>query len=87
MMTPEQIRQMIEAGIPGCEARVRGDDGTHFEALIISDEFRNKTTLQQHQIVYKALGEKMGTDIHALAMRTLTREQWQQSPEFSGTRD
>lgn len=75
MMTPEQIKQIIEVGMPGAEARVFGDDGTHFEAIIISSEFDGKTTLQQHQLVYQALGEKMGTEIHALSMQTLTPEQ------------
>ncbi len=77
MMTPEKIRQLIETGIPGCEARVSGEDGTHFEAVIISAAFAGKSTLQQHQMVYQALGQSMGTDIHALSMRTFTPDSWQ----------
>ncbi len=76
-MQVEQIKELIEAGLEGTEARVAGDDGTHFQAIIISPLFKDKNMLQQHQLVYKALGEKMGTDIHALSMQTYTPEEWQ----------
>ncbi|MDX1518756.1 MAG: BolA/IbaG family iron-sulfur metabolism protein [Gammaproteobacteria bacterium] len=78
MMTPEKIKQLIEDGLTGSEARVYGEDGTHFEAVIISDDFGDKTTLQRHQLVYAALGGLMGTDIHALSMRTYTPGEWQE---------
>lgn len=77
-MEPERIKELIEAGLPGARAMVAGDDGTHFEAVIVSEQFAGKTMLQQHQLVYKALGESMGTEIHALSMQTLTPEEWQQ---------
>lgn len=64
--------------MPGANAMVQGDDGTHFEAVIVSDEFAGKTMLQQHQLVYKTLGDLMGKEIHALSMQTLTKEEWQQ---------
>ncbi len=78
MMNPDTIKQLIETGLPGANAMVQGDDGTHFEAVIVSEEFAGKTMLQQHQLVYKALGELMGKEIHALSMQTLTPEEWQQ---------
>lgn len=77
-MNPEIIKQLIEEGLSGATVIVNGDDGTHFEATIVSEEFAGKTMLQQHQMVYKTLGVRMGTEIHALAMRTLTPEEWQQ---------
>ncbi len=76
MMTAEIIKQMIESGLAGSEARVFGDDGTHFEAVIIAEAFAGKSRIQQHQLVYQALGEKMGTDIHALSMQTFTPAAW-----------
>lgn len=76
MMQPETIKQLIEAGIAGSEAIVTGEDGTHFDAVIVSEEFAGKSRVQQHQIVYRALGEKMGTEIHALSIQTYTPEQW-----------
>jgi acid stress-induced BolA-like protein IbaG/YrbA len=74
-MHPDQIKQLIEAGLPAAEAAVASDDGTHFEAVIVSPEFRGKPTLARHQMVYACLGERMGREIHALSMRTLTPEE------------
>lgn len=70
MMQPEDIKQMIERGLPGARVSVTGD-GHHFEAEVIAREFAGKSTLQQHQIVYRTLGNKMGNEIHALSLRTL----------------
>jgi acid stress-induced BolA-like protein IbaG/YrbA len=53
-------------------------DGHHFEAVIVSAEFRGRNRVQQHQRVYQALGDRMKAEIHALSMQTLTPEQWQQ---------
>jgi len=72
----EKIKELIESGIPGCQVEVDGD-GTHFSAVIVSEVFAGKNTVQQHQVVYKALGDKMGTDIHALSMQTCTPEEWE----------
>jgi acid stress-induced BolA-like protein IbaG/YrbA len=58
---------------------VEGDDGHHFSAIIVSAEFRGKNMVQQHQLVYHALGEKMEQEIHALSMKTMTPEQWAES--------
>lgn len=75
MVTPEQIKQLIESGLAGAEARVAGDDGTHFEAIVISPAFAGQSMIAQHRMVYGALGARMGTEIHALSLRTLTPEQ------------
>ncbi len=74
-MQSEEIKRLIERGIPDCRVEITGD-GTHFEAIVVSDVFADKTLVQQHQVVYQALGEKMGTDIHALSLRTYTPEEW-----------
>lgn len=78
-MQPEEIKSLIEAGIPGSTALVSGPDGTHFEAVIVSEQFAGRSLVQQHQLVYRALGERMGREIHALSMQTLTPEQWESS--------
>ena len=75
-MNAEQIRMLIEQGIPGAIVRVAGDDGVHFEAVVASEQFRTLTTVRQHQMVYKTLGTRMGTDIHALALKTCLPEDW-----------
>lgn len=74
MVRPEDVKRWIEAGMPGAQVEVSGD-GQHFEAVIVSDSFVGKSTLQQHQLVYRALGDKMKQEIHALSMRTLTPDQ------------
>lgn len=76
-MQAEQIKQLIEAGIPGCQAIVSGDDGAHFEATVISEVFAGQSMVKQHQMVYATLGNRMQAEIHALSIRTLTPEQWQ----------
>ena len=74
-MNPDTIRQLIEQGLPGASVQVNGDDGVHFEALVISPDFVGKLPLARHRMVYATLGEKMGGEIHALALRTLTPEE------------
>lgn len=69
MMQPDDIKQMIERGLPDARVSVTGD-GHHFEAEVVASEFAGKSTLQQHQIVYRTLGSKMGNEIHALSLRT-----------------
>jgi acid stress-induced BolA-like protein IbaG/YrbA len=76
-MQCEDIKQLIESGIPDSLVEIEGDDGTHFGAIIVSDVFAGLSMVQQHQIVYKALGDKMGTDIHALSIQTHTPEEWE----------
>jgi acid stress-induced BolA-like protein IbaG/YrbA len=66
---------MIRTGLPGAEVTVKGDDGVHFEAVVVSQDFEGKSTLQRHRLVYATLGEKMGHEIHALGLRTETPEQ------------
>ena len=76
MITAENLKSYIESSLPCEHVQVEGDDGRHFQALIVSAEFKGKNTVQQHQLVYKSLGDKMKQEIHALSMKTLTPEQW-----------
>lgn len=75
-MDHRDIKAAIEAALPDSEAHVSGD-GTHFEAVVICDAFDGRRTLDQHKMVYGALGDAMRTSIHALSIRTFTRGQWQ----------
>jgi acid stress-induced BolA-like protein IbaG/YrbA len=75
MVQPEDIKQWIEQGLPGASAEVVGD-GHHFEAVIVAADFAGKSMLQQHRMVYAALGDKMKQTIHALSLRTYTPEQY-----------
>jgi acid stress-induced BolA-like protein IbaG/YrbA len=74
-MNAEQVAQLIRAGLPGADVHVASDDNTHFAARIISAEFAGKRSLARHQLVYRALGARMGSEIHALSIEALTPEE------------
>ncbi|MFO7641491.1 MAG: BolA/IbaG family iron-sulfur metabolism protein [Candidatus Competibacteraceae bacterium] len=77
-MQAQDIQQLIEEQLPDARALVQGDDGVHFEALVVSAAFIGKSLVQQHRLVYAALGERMEREeIHALALKTYTPEAWQ----------
>jgi len=69
-MDSKIIEQMIRDGLPGARVSVSGDDGVHFEAIVVCSAFEGKSTLQRHRMVYATLGDKMGHEIHALGLRT-----------------
>ncbi len=71
MVTPDDIKKYITAGLP-CERIEVSGDGQHFEALIVSDRFEGKRPVARHQLVYSVLGDRMREEIHALSMKTLT---------------
>lgn len=76
MLSAQQLEAYITQNL-ACEyIKVLGDDGTHFESVIVSNAFVGKSMLQQHQLVYSALGDRMRSEIHALSMKTYTPEQW-----------
>ena len=73
-MNPGEIQALIEAHLPGCSATVRSSDNVHYEAVIVSPAFAGKRALQRHQMVYDALGARIG-DIHALSIKAMTPEE------------
>jgi acid stress-induced BolA-like protein IbaG/YrbA len=77
MITAQQLQGWIKDGLACDFIQVRGDDGQHFEALVVSAAFRGKMLVARQQMVYKTLGDKMRSEIHALSMKTLTPEEWQ----------
>ena len=76
MLTANALRSYILNGLPCDHVEVLGDDGQHVEAVIVSPQFTGKNMLQQHQLVYLALGDRMRAEIHALSMKTFTPQQW-----------
>ncbi|HEX9770301.1 MAG TPA: BolA family transcriptional regulator [Kiloniellales bacterium] len=71
-MDPAEIETLIKASIPDAQVTIedlRGD-GDHYAAYVISTAFKGKSRVQQHQMVYKALQGRMGTELHALALQT-----------------
>jgi acid stress-induced BolA-like protein IbaG/YrbA len=74
-MHPEEIAELIRTGLPGAQVRVQSDDNTHFAARVVTSEFAGKRSLARHQLVYRALGERMGREIHALSIEALTPDE------------
>ena len=77
-MDPSEITALIEAGLPGAVVDVQSPDNTHFEAVVVADEFDGKRSLQRHQIIYRCLGTLMGNEIHAMSIRAYSPEEWRQ---------
>ncbi len=80
MVDPAVVEERIRAGVTGVEhLKIVDLTGTrdHYEATIVSAEFDGKTLIEQHQLVYAALGELMSGPVHALALKTYTPKQWQ----------
>lgn len=71
-MQSNELKALVEAAIPGAHARVVTVDDVHFQALVVAEAFAGKATLARHRMVYAALGERMGGEVHALSLRTLT---------------
>ncbi|MGA8705902.1 MAG: BolA/IbaG family iron-sulfur metabolism protein [Steroidobacteraceae bacterium] len=75
-MTPQQITELIRTALPQAQVEVRSDDNTHFAALLIGPEFTGLKPLARHQLVYRALGARMGNEIHALSIEAFTPQEW-----------
>lgn len=75
-MTAGDIEKLIKAAFPDAKVEIRdlAGDGDHYAASVIAEEFRGKSRVQQHQMVYNALQGKMGGELHALALQTSVPE-------------
>ena len=73
-MPADDIIALIKSGIPDAEIEMTdlAGDNDHWKAVVISETFRGKLRVAQHQMVYAALGDKMGRELHALALETRT---------------
>ena len=71
-MAADDLARMIKERFPDAEVRIEdlAGDGDHYAATIVSEEFRGKSRVQQHQMVYDALKGNMGGVLHALALKT-----------------
>lgn len=79
MVTKEQVISMIQADMPDAEVQVNDmtGGGDHLEVIVVSSRFENRSLVQQHQLVYKAVQQAMSSEaIHALALKTFTPEGW-----------
>lgn len=72
--TPDELKERIEAGIPGATAEVTGD-GHHFNAVVSAPAFRGLPRIAQHRLVYEVFGNELGARIHALSIQTKISEE------------
>ena len=72
--TPQELKDRIEAGIPGARAEVTGD-GHHFAAVVSSPAFKGMSLIAQHRLVYDVFGSEVGDRIHALSLQTMPSEE------------
>ena len=72
-MAADDIISLIKAGLPDAEVSIKDmvGDGDHYEATVVSRAFAGKSRVQQHQMVYAALGGRMGGELHALKLTTM----------------
>ncbi|MCC7348797.1 MAG: BolA family transcriptional regulator [Variibacter sp.] len=75
-MNASDIERLIREHIPDAQVTIRdlAGDGDHYAATVVSESFRGKSRVQQHQIVYTALKGQMGDVLHALALQTMPPE-------------
>ena len=70
MPTADELKQRIEAAIPGSRAEVSGADGQHFSAVVTAAEFAGLSRIEQHRRVMAVFGDELGSRIHALSLST-----------------
>lgn len=77
---------MIRQSLPQAHVEVRSDDDTHFAATLVSSAFEGLRSIARHQLVYRALGERVGREIHALSIEAFTPNEWaaRQAPGAGG---
>ena len=71
-MNPGEIEALIKEALPDAQVTIEdlAGDGDHYAATVISEAFRGRSRVQQHQLVYAALQGRMGGELHALALQT-----------------
>jgi stress-induced morphogen len=71
-MQQADIEALIKAAMPDAQVTITAlvDDGDHYSATVVSEVFRGKSRVQQHQLVYASLRGRMGGELHALALQT-----------------
>jgi len=77
-MLAKDIELLIARQLPDAKITITGDDGVHFAAIIVTDSFMNKKTIERQKMVYKGVAEHISSGaIHALSLKTYTTAEWQ----------
>jgi len=75
-MNPEDVKKLIEAGLPDCEITVTGD-GSHFDAIVVGEVFADLSPVKKQQLVYATVADKITSgEVHALSIKTYTAAEW-----------
>ncbi|QKT02899.1 BolA family transcriptional regulator [Ectothiorhodospiraceae bacterium 2226] len=78
-MQPNEIKQLIEQGLDGAQAYVSGD-GSHFDAVVVGEMFRDKSLLQKQRLVNATVNDRITSgELHALSIKCYTPEEWAQA--------
>ena len=81
-MNPDEVQQMIKAGLPDCEVTVTGD-GSHFEAIVVGEMFDGMMPVKKQQAVYATVTEQITSGaLHALSIKTYTPEEWEKAQKL-----
>ena len=77
-METSKISELISSGLNNAHVEVTDTTGggDHFSATVASNDFQGLSLVDQHQLVYKALGNYLTNEIHALQLKTITRSEW-----------
>ncbi|WP_416884988.1 BolA family protein [Marinospirillum sp.] len=83
-MQAQELKALLESRLPECEFVVKGDDGRHFEVIAIGEVFASlPSPVKKQQLVFSALSEEFANDtLHAMALKTMTPEQWNQAKDL-----
>jgi len=77
MVSPDQVETLIKTGLPDAQVQAMSSDGEHYEVIVVSSEFAGKGRVQQHQLVYRSLGQVLDSGVlHAISLKTFTPEDW-----------
>ena len=81
-MDPEEVKQLIMAGLPDCEVTVNGD-GSHFDAVVVGDVFAGQSLVKKQQLVYATVNEQITSGkLHALSIKTYTPDEWEKAKKL-----
>lgn len=82
-MQPEDVKAMIEAGLPGADVTARSSDGSHFDVIVVSAAFEGKSMVEEQKMVFATLGDKITSgEIHAINIKAYTPGEWKTAKQM-----
>ncbi|WP_028303256.1 BolA family protein [Oceanospirillum maris] len=82
-MQASELQNILESKLTDCDVIVQGDDGRHFEIIVIGEVFASLNPVKKQQYVYSGLNELIASgDVHAVQIRTFTTEQWKDAEQL-----